>query len=168
MRVHGDSKNPCAMPTPDPNSGGRGLVLRQSGCHIFCGSGGAHTGNLTEDFLVFGKAKRLQFGKDSLAVHCDFKRSTVSLDEPCYNTKLLFDRGLQTCSVRKVVSFNTVFDCNIHHRHSLVCTGLMFLLLQRHSSGFPLGRQAALQGRCQPVEGDTRAYSGQRRPALLP
>jgi hypothetical protein len=42
----------------------------------------------------------------------------VSLDESCDNAKLVFDSGLQTCSVRQVVSFNAVFNRNIHHRHS--------------------------------------------------
>ena len=93
-------------------------MAQQRDGQVLCGSGGAHTGNLTEDFLVFRKAKRLQFGKNSLAVHRDFKRSAVSLDESCDNAKLVFDSGLQTCSVRQVVSFNAVFNRNIHHRHS--------------------------------------------------
>jgi hypothetical protein len=47
----------------------------------------------------------------------------VSLNEPGNNAKLLFDRGLQTCSVREVVSFNAVFNRNIHHSHSLGVLG---------------------------------------------
>jgi hypothetical protein len=111
------------MQTPDPSLRGWGLVAQPCTCHVLCGSGGVHTGNLTKDFLVFGKAKRLQLGKNFLSVHCDFKRSAVSLNEPCYNAKLLFDRSLQTCSVRKIVSFNAVFDRNIHHSRSLGVLG---------------------------------------------
>jgi hypothetical protein len=70
--------------------------------------------DLVEDFFVLRESKCLQFREDSLAIYRYFKRSTVSLDERRNQAELSLDGGLQTCSLRQVVSFNAVLNLNVH------------------------------------------------------
>jgi hypothetical protein len=43
----------------------------------------------------------------------------VALHQGCHYTVFFFDRGLQTCSILEVVSFNAILNADIHRLHSL-------------------------------------------------
>ena len=59
----------------------------------------------------------------------------------------VFDGALQTCSVREVVSFNTVFNRNVHQSHSLHTPTRYPTLPLYHSSRFATEGQAELPER---------------------
>lgn len=77
-------------------------------------SGRLHTVDLVEDFLMLGKTKRLQLRENPLSVHGHFKCSTMTFNKGGNNTVFVFDGRLQTCSIRQVVSFNAVFNRDVH------------------------------------------------------
>jgi hypothetical protein len=56
----------------------------------------------------------------------------------------VFDGALQTCSVREVVSFNTVFNGDVHQSHSLHTTARYPIRSLHHSSRFATEGQAEL------------------------
>ncbi len=112
-------------------------------------------GDLVENFLVFGKTKGCEFRENSLAVNAHLEGPSVSLVEACNQAEFFFDRGLQTCSLGQIVSFNTIFDADIHVMRSLLLTMFpLHTMLARQSSHFRRWRQVG-SGRFWPVRGVT-------------
>ena len=85
-------------------------------------SGRLEVRNLFEDLFVLWKAKGLEFRENPLAVNAHLEGPSVSLVEACNQAVFFFDRGLQTCSLGQIVSFNTIFDADIHMMRSLLLT----------------------------------------------
>ncbi len=67
----------------------------------------------------------------------------MSLDEVRTQAVFFFDSRLQTCSLGQIVSFNTIFDADVHMRHSLLLTMFAPQRQYRHSSHFRRERQVS-------------------------
>ena len=87
-------------------------------------SGGLEIANLVEDLFIFRETKRLQFRENSLPVNRHFKRPAVALDEDRHPAVFFLDSSLQTCSLGLIVSFDTIFNADVHMRRSLLLTML--------------------------------------------
>ena len=68
---------------------------------------------------MFGETKRLKLRKNTLSIHGNFKRATMPFDQRGNHAVFFLNRILQTCSIGQVVSFNAVFNRDIHEPHSL-------------------------------------------------
>jgi hypothetical protein len=67
---------------------------------------------------MLGKAKRFELRENALATHRYLKGPTMTLDQRGGYAVFFFNRILQTCSIGEVVSFNAIFDGNIHQINS--------------------------------------------------
>ena len=70
--------------------------------------------NGSKNLVLFRKAELLELGEHECAVDAHFKGNTAALDESGFNTVLIFDGILQTCSIRQVESLSAIFNRNVH------------------------------------------------------
>lgn len=96
-----------------PQSDSRRAGTLQRGC---VGLGLSRLGpvNGRKNLVFFRETELLQLGKHQGAVDRHFKGPTAALDEPGVDPIFIFDRVLQTCSVREVISLCTVCNGNLH------------------------------------------------------
>ena len=97
---------------------------------------GFEAGYGVEYLVVFGETEGLELGEDQFAVHAHFKSAPAALDQGGYVVKFLFYSGLQTCSIRQVVSFAAVFNGNVHPWASLAIVVDVQVKQSRNSSRF--------------------------------
>jgi hypothetical protein len=97
-------------------SAGRGWNRQVSGLSLRR----PHLIDSRKNLVFFGKTKLFQFGKNEAAIYAHFKGSTTSFNQLGFNSVLIFDRILQTCSIWKVESLSTIFNGDIHRGHSLL------------------------------------------------
>src|SRR5262245_6703649 len=77
--------------------------------------------NSRKDLVFFRETKLFQFGKNQGTVYAHFKCTTTALNELGFNSILILNCVLQTCSIWKIESFSTIFNRDIHTRSLLVC-----------------------------------------------
>ena len=119
-RRHEDFQS-SALPTELPRHGMASIVTAPGGGvpeaekpeATRCLSG-LKAGDGVENLVVFGESEGLEFGKNELAIHPDFKGAATALDQGGYVVEFIFDCALQTCSIGQVVSFAAVFNRDVH------------------------------------------------------